>query len=77
MPDFLNALDRVPRLFGLSLVQSLTIASLVHCLLGVSATIVAVRKGRDWRGWLPIGLIGGTLALVIALRLKPSQQSTP
>ncbi len=68
MPDFLNDLDRIPRLFGLSLIESLTIAALVHFLVGIAATIVAVRKGRDWRWWLPIGLIGGTLALVMALR---------
>jgi hypothetical protein len=77
MSDILNALDRIPRLSGLSVAQSLTIASLVHCLLGIAAIIVAVRKGRDWRWWGPIGLLGGTLVLVIALRMEPSQQSAP
>lgn len=69
----LDALDRIPRLFGLSLVQSLAIAGVVHLGLGGVAAIVAVRKGRDWRWWVPIGLIGGTPSLIAAINLKHSQ----
>ena len=71
MTDFLTQLDRFPRLFGLSLAQSLAIAGGVHFIAGVSAAIVAMRKGKDWKWWIPIGLMAGTPALVIAVKLKP------
>jgi hypothetical protein len=43
----------------------------VHCLNGVIATIVAQSKGRNLSQWLILGLIGGTVALVAAIALKP------
>jgi hypothetical protein len=67
--------DRIPRLFGLSLAQSLAIAGVVHFGVGLVAAIVAVRKGRDWKWWVPIGLIGGTPSLVVAMMLIPSSLS--
>jgi hypothetical protein len=43
----------------------------VHCLNGVIAAIVAQSKGRNLSKWLVLGLIGGTVALVAAIALKP------
>ena len=70
MTDFLIQLDRLPRLFGLSLAQSLAIAGGVHVIAGVSAAIVAIRKGKDWKWWVPIGLMAGTPALIVAIKIK-------
>jgi hypothetical protein len=44
-------------------------AGILHAAIGVLAAIVAVRKGRRLSWWLPIGVILGTPALVMALRL--------
>jgi hypothetical protein len=43
----------------------------IHVLLGVTAAIVAERKGRSLQRWLVIGIIGGTPALIAALWAKP------
>jgi uncharacterized membrane protein HdeD (DUF308 family) len=55
----------------LSIVQVLTILGFIHAFAGVLAAIVAVRKGESWSRWLPMGILLGTPALVMALRLKP------
>lgn len=55
----------------LSIVQVLTILGLIHVSAGVLAAIVAVRKGESWSRWLPMGILLGTPALVMAVRLKP------
>ena len=70
MTDLLTQLDRLPRLFGLSLAQSLAIAGGVHIVAGVSAAIVAIRKGKDWKWWIPIGLLAGTPALIAAIKIE-------
>ena len=70
MTDFFAQLDRLPSLFGLSLAQSLAIAGGVHVIAGVSAAIVAIRKGKDWKWWVLIGLMAGTPALIVAVKLK-------
>lgn len=57
--------------FGLSIVQVLTILGLIHVFGGILAAIVAVKKGESWSRWLPMGILLGTPALVMALRLKP------
>ena len=57
--------------FGLSIVQVFTILGVIHVSGGVLAAIVAVRKGESWSRWLPMGILLGTPALVMALRLKP------
>ena len=44
---------------------------LLHCLIGLSAAIVADQKGYPFTLWLIIGLIGGTIALIAALFLSP------
>jgi hypothetical protein len=48
-------------------------------MLGLTAAVVAKRKGHDWNFWLPVGLIAGTSALIAAWRLpsiatKPSDE---
>jgi uncharacterized membrane protein HdeD (DUF308 family) len=55
----------------LSIVQVLTILGFIHASAGVLAAIVAVRKGESWSRWLPMGILLGTPALLMALRLKP------
>ncbi|HBS71432.1 MAG TPA: hypothetical protein DEP38_26610 [Cyanobacteria bacterium UBA9226] len=39
----------------------------LHCLIGITAAIVARKKGLNFQLWLILGLIGGTVALVAAL----------
>lgn len=46
-----------------------TIAGIVHCLIGTVAAIVAAQKGYSLGKWLVMGWIGGTPALIVALRL--------
>ena len=43
----------------------------LHCVIGVAAAIVAQQRGLSFRRWIWIGLLGGTIALIAALR-KPS-----
>ncbi|MBE9223301.1 hypothetical protein IQ215_11390 [Cyanobacterium stanieri LEGE 03274] len=45
--------------------------ALLHCLIGLSAGIVADTKGYSFALWLLIGAIAGTLGLITSLRLKP------
>ncbi|MEB3288565.1 MAG: hypothetical protein VKI82_01545 [Leptolyngbya sp.] len=40
----------------------------LHCLIGLVAAQVAGRKGYDLGRWLLWGLLGGTVALLDALR---------
>lgn len=40
----------------------------LHCLIGLVAAQVAFRKGYDLGRWLLWGLLGGTVALIDALR---------
>ncbi len=79
-PDFLTEglkfIDRIPRFWGLSVLQSFAIAGVLHFGIGLVAAIVAIRKGQDWQWWVPIGLIGGTPSLIAALLLKPSLKSS-
>ena len=43
---------------------------LLHCLIGLSAAIVADSKGYSFSVWLLIGFLGGTFALIASLILK-------
>jgi hypothetical protein len=43
---------------------------LLHCLIGLTAGIVADTKGYFFPLWLLIGLIGGTFGLIGSLTLK-------
>jgi hypothetical protein len=47
----------------------------LHCIMGAIASLVARRKGLNFRLWLILGLIGGTAALVAALITKPNDQN--
>ncbi len=48
------------------------VALVLHCLIGALAAAIAGRKGYgQWR-WILIGQVGGTLALIAAIRLNPS-----
>jgi hypothetical protein len=51
--------------------MALYLALNLHCLIGGIAAVVAARKGRRLVPWLLIGLVGGTVALVAAIALKP------
>jgi hypothetical protein len=44
----------------------------LHCLIGLVAAQVAYHKGYDLGLWMLWGMVGGTLALVDALR-RPTQ----
>jgi hypothetical protein len=46
----------------------------LHCVIGLVAAQVAHRKGYDLGLWMLWGAVGGTLALVDALR-RPQQFS--
>lgn len=43
---------------------------LLHCLIGLTAGIVADTKGYFFPLWLFIGIIGGTFGLIASLTLK-------
>ncbi len=53
----------------------LLIAGTIHLTIGAIAANVAVRKGRNRSLWLPMGLIMGTPALIIALFMAKSEKS--
>lgn len=44
----------------------------LHCVIGIIAAIIAQNKGLNFRRWLILGLIGGTVAL-IAVLVNPSK----
>ncbi|MEM1280998.1 MAG: hypothetical protein AAGG53_13490 [Cyanobacteria bacterium P01_H01_bin.152] len=46
--------------------------TVLHCAIGLTAAQVAHRKGANRGFWLIWGLIGGTIALITALRLPTS-----
>lgn len=46
-----------------------------HCLIGAIAALIAQQKGRPLGSSLAIGLVGGTFALLWALRLSTSLPS--
>jgi hypothetical protein len=54
--------------FGLSLFQVVTIAGILHAGVGVAAAMVATSKGESFWRWLPMSLLLGTPALIMALR---------
>ncbi len=41
-----------------------------HSVLGLTAAAIAKQKGRDLKVWLPLGLICGTPALIVAILMK-------
>lgn len=63
-------IDALTTLTNLPVANQVIILGTAHCLLGLTATAIAYGKGRNFRRWLAIGLIGGTPALIAALLLK-------
>lgn len=55
-----------PTSTGLPLVNGVML--LLHCLIGLVAAQLAQRKGRRLGPWFVWGMVGGTLALITALR---------
>ncbi|MBL1210391.1 hypothetical protein [Geminocystis sp. GBBB08] len=43
---------------------------LLHCLIGLTAGIIADSKGYFFSLWLLIGIMGGTFALIASINLK-------
>ncbi|MDB9525969.1 hypothetical protein PN498_08225 [Oscillatoria sp. CS-180] len=60
-----------PELAAIGLPLSVTVMMLLHCLIGLLAAQIAHRRGADLGLWLVWGTIGGTVALITALRLSP------
>lgn len=48
---------------------------LLHCIIGLVAAQVAFRKGYDLGLWILWGTLGGTIALLDALR-RPDREAT-
>ena len=48
--------------------------ALLHCLIGLGSAIVADNKGYSFIKWLGIGLLAGTLGLILSLRLELKSQ---
>ncbi|HEY9814900.1 MAG TPA: hypothetical protein V6D20_03730 [Candidatus Obscuribacterales bacterium] len=46
--------------------STILVLAVLHCVIGVTAALVAQRRGRRLGNWLILGLIGGTAALVAA-----------
>jgi uncharacterized membrane protein len=44
-----------------------------HSVLGLVAAAIAKQKGRDLKVWLPLGLICGTPALIVAILMKSEE----
>ena len=44
----------------------------LHGIIGITAAMIARKKGLNFQLWLILGLIGGTVALVAVL-LKPDR----
>ncbi|GET44509.1 hypothetical protein [Microseira wollei] len=42
----------------------------LHCVIGALAAMIAQNKGRSLNLWLPLGLVVGTPALIVALLIK-------
>jgi hypothetical protein len=59
-----------PDLLTLPLLPAIATAATLHCLMGSIAAIVAHRKGRKLSVWVPVGLVAGTPALVVALLIR-------
>lgn len=72
----LSYLNTFPELAAIGLPLSIAVMLFFHCLIGLIAAQMAYRKGADLGVWLLWGMVGGTLALVTALRL-PVQQGSP
>jgi hypothetical protein len=53
----------------------ITLMSL-YCVIGVIAAITAHQRGLSFQRWIWIGLLGGTIALIAALKTSPKTTSS-
>jgi hypothetical protein len=51
----------------LPIIPTVSLLAVLHCAIGLTAAAIAYRKGLNQNRWLVWGLIGGTVALVMAL----------
>lgn len=69
----LSYLTRFPDLAAIGFSLPVVVMMLLHCLIGLVAAQLAYRKGYDLGFWLLWGMVGGTLALIMALRRSHQQ----
>jgi hypothetical protein len=50
---------------------------ILHCVIGIAAAVVAMQRGLSFRRWIWIGLLGGTIALIAALRTPRRACASP
>jgi len=65
-----------PILMTNSAIAPTTLLMLAHCAIGLGAALVAQRKGYDLGLWILWGTLGGTVALIDALR-RPRRTLPP
>lgn len=66
------AIERLPLTIGtMEGIRLTDCMILAHCAIGLAAAQIARRKGEDLAKWLILGAIGGTLALVVVMFLRP------
>jgi len=63
-------LTHFPEIAAIGFPLSVAVMLWLHCLIGLVAAQIAHRKGADLGLWLVWGAIGGTLALITALRFR-------
>ncbi len=71
----LSPFSKFSRYYCTKMADSLPLAYLpmfLHCVIGLVAAQVAQRKGYDLGLWMIWGMVGGTVALLDALR-RPRQ----
>jgi hypothetical protein len=68
----LSYLNTLPDLAAIGFPLPIVIMMFLHCLIGLVAAQLAYRKGADLGGWFIWGMVGGTAALITALRLSPT-----
>lgn len=73
----LSYLNQLPDLAATGFSLAVVIMMGVHCLMGLVAALIAYRKGGDLGRWFLWGMIGGTLALVTALRKPQASAKLP
>lgn len=65
----LSYLNTLPNLAAIGFPLAVAMMMLLHCLIGLIAAKIAYRKGAELSGWFVWGMVGGTLSLIMALRM--------
>jgi steroid 5-alpha reductase family enzyme len=52
------------------IIPIIALLAVLHCVIGLAAAAIAQRKGCNRNQWLVWGLIGGTVALVMAVLIE-------